>query len=354
MVRGNDFIGPTCRFRISVLFNLLILIAAVFVHPMPVAAQGRNYSVSGWVTEGGGSNRITGVRVELHAMAGGIVGTAFTASNGNFEFDNIPPGNYNLVADSIGHEPVTQQVNVQDGAVFGVEVEIHASAEAAKDPHAASKVSVRELAIPQKAQAAMAKGMGLLYKKSDYQGSITQFQKAISEYPDYYEAYAHLGVAYQRFGDSSASEVALRKSVELSQDQYLDGLCFLAAFLSDRGRFTESEAIARKSIELDPNSWQANSALASALLGQNRNKEAEVNAAAAVKLQPDFPELHLILANIHARLRNLPAVLDDLNAYLQLDPKGPFADHARSQKDEIQRALASAQMSSPTLGASGR
>lgn len=354
MVRGNDFMRPTCRSRMSVLFNLLVLITAVFIYTVIAAAQARNYSVSGWVTEDGGSNRITGARVELHAMAGGIVGTAFTASNGNFEFDNIPPGNYNLVTDSVGHDPVTQQVNVQDGAVFGVEVEIHASAEAAKDPHAPSKVSVRELAIPPKAQAAMAKGMSLLYKKSDYQGSITQFQKAISEYPDYYEAYAHMGVAYQRFGDSSASEMALRKSVELSQDQYMDGLCFLAAFLSDRGRFEDGEAVARKSMELDPNSWQANSALASALLGQNRNKEAEVNAAAAVKLQPSLPELHLILANIHARLRNFTAVLDDLNAYLQLDPKGPFADQARSQKDEIQRALASAQISSATLAASGR
>ena len=56
----------------------------------------------------------------------------------------------------------------------------------------------------------MQKGMMLLYA-NDYRGSITQFQRAIKEYPGYYEAYAEMGVADMY---SSAMQPAPRKRCE--------------------------------------------------------------------------------------------------------------------------------------------
>jgi hypothetical protein len=41
---------------------------------------------------------------------------------------------------------------------------------------------VRELSVPRKAHDLMQKGLILLYEKSDYQGSIAQFQRAIKQY----------------------------------------------------------------------------------------------------------------------------------------------------------------------------
>ena len=38
----------------------------------------------------------------------------------------------------------------------------------------------------------MTKGVGLLYQKGDYPGSVKQFQRAIAAYPDFYEAYAQM------------------------------------------------------------------------------------------------------------------------------------------------------------------
>ena len=59
-------------------------------------------------------------------------------------------------------------------------------------------VSKRELSIPHKAHDAMEKGLALLYDKSDYQGSVKQFERATQEYPDYYEAYTEMATAQMR------------------------------------------------------------------------------------------------------------------------------------------------------------
>ena len=115
------------------------------------------------------------------------MGTTFTRSNGEFEFDNVSEGSYNLTVELSGYETVTQQMQVMMGPVFGVDVEVRkteAADEAAKGP---SKISVRELSIPHKAHDAMQKGLELLYVKSDYKGSLKQFERAIQEYPGYYE-----------------------------------------------------------------------------------------------------------------------------------------------------------------------
>jgi hypothetical protein len=71
------------------------------------------------------------------------------------------------------------------------------------------------------------------------------------------------------------------------------------------------------------------SELARALLGLNRPTEAEAGARAAIELRPDN-------ANIHIELQSELALLDDLNSYLKLAPKGPFADQARKRRDEVQ------------------
>ena len=189
----------------------------------------------------------------------------------------------------------------------------------------------------------MQKGLAKLNGKPDYQGSIKDFERAIQEYPDYHEAYAQMGVAYLHLGNNTNSEQALRKSLELSKNQDVDALIWLATLLSNGDKYAEAEPLARKAVDLNPNSWQANSELARALLGLNRFEEAEKNAQAAVKLRPDNPLLYLIEANIHEQLQDGPALLDDLNNYLKLAPNGPFAGQVRQQKEQVQQELGNAQ-----------
>ena len=289
-------------------------------------------------------NRIEGVRVDLLATTGGVVGTTFTRGNGEFTFDNVAQGSYSLAAYYAGYVNSSEQVEVTFGSVLGLDVELRRAPDSqdnkGNNTGGSSKVSVRELSIPRKAREPMQNGLMLLYEKSDYKASLKQFERAIQAYPDYYEAYAAMGMAYIRLGDAANAEMFLLKSIEVSHEKYVDALWLLAEFYSNDKRFADAQPLARKAVDLDPNSWQANSELARALVGLDQSEDAEESAEKAVKLAPDNPQLRLILANVHMNEDDYPALLDDLNTYLKLAPTGQFAEQARKQRDEVQQRLA--------------
>ena len=339
------------------------LFLAVFLFCPPLAAQrrpnptpfpdadvglspsrARSFTITGTVSDSESYARMAGVRVDLQAISGGILATSFTSSNGSFEFTNVRAGSYQLIFEQVGYGDSREQLELE-GPVFGINVALRKLN--GGNPGGPPTVSVRELSIPQKARDAMSKGMSLLYQKSDYPESVKQFQRAIQAYPDYYEAYAQMGMAYMRMKDAAQSEKALRKSLDLSQERYPEALDLLAALFSSAGRFADAELLARKAVELDPNSnsWHAQSEMAQALVGLRRADEAEKYAQAAVKLHPDNPMLTLLLADIHIQLRNDPALLDDLNSYLKLAPNGPYAAQVREQRDRVQQRLQNSQAS---------
>jgi len=269
---------------------------------------------------------------------------AFTGGSGGFQLNNISDGDYTLVADKAGYQIVSVQVEINDASVYGIQVDLPRPPDASTPVNnGPDTVSLRELSIPRRAHDDMEKGMALLYGKSDYQGSLTLLEEATQEYPDYYEAYTQIGVAYMKLADAGNSEKAFRKSIEVSQERYPGAYIGLAALFLNGRRFADAESLARKAAEIDSNSWQAKSELARALLGLQRSSEAETCAVAAVALKPDNEALYLILANVHIQLQNERALLDDLNHYLKLAPTGPFAEQARLQRDQVQQALAASQ-----------
>jgi hypothetical protein len=299
-------------------------------------SRARSFTINGSVSDADTHLRLDGVRVDLQAISGGTLASAFTSSNGSFEFVNVRIGTYQVIFEQVGYEELRQDLEVE-GPVFAMNVALRKLN--GGDPGGPPIISVRELSMPQKARDAMNKGMNLLYQKSDYPGSIKQFQRAIQSYPNYYEAYAHMGVAYMKMKDTASSEQALRKSVELSQGRYSDALFLLATLLSSTKRFADAEPLARRAVEVDPNSWHAQSELAQALIRLDRADEAEPYAQAAVKLQPENPILRLLLADIHIELGNDQALLDDLNTYLKLAPNGTFAPQVRQHRDQVQQRM---------------
>jgi tetratricopeptide (TPR) repeat protein len=303
-------------------------------------SRGRSFTVSGVVSDAESHQRIDGARVDLQGLSGGILATEFTSSSGSFEFTNVRMGSYQLIFEQVGYQDSRQQLEIE-GPVFGMSVALRRLISAGTP--GAPSVSVRELSMPQKARDAMTKGIALLYQKSDYPGSIKQFERAIQAYPNFYEAYAQIGIAYMRMKDPARSEQALRKSVDLSENRYPDALFLLAGVFSSERRFADAEPLARKAVEVDAYSWRAKSELAQALFGLKRPEEAEKYADEAVRLQPDNPLLHLLLADIHIALGNDPALLDDFNAYLRLAPNGNYAEKVRQHRDELQQRLQNSQ-----------
>jgi hypothetical protein len=141
-------------------------------------------------------------------------------------------------------------------------------------------VSVQQLRIPPKSQKAFEKGLEL-WAKNDPSGSLAHFERAVAQFPSYYDAYLHMGLAYMELGQAAEAERALHKSIDLSGDNYSDADFALSGLLTDQNRFVEAEKVARRGLALAPASWLGHFRLGQALLGMNRLEEAEQSAQKA-------------------------------------------------------------------------
>jgi len=329
-----------------VIYPLLTLI----LWALPAFAQVRQsrntFSIAGSVRDDSDERALESVRVDLKQATGILVNTTFTRGNGEFEFAGLANGEYFLEIDLKGYEPYRESVSLYNAPRRGFMVSLRRPM-TVETINSTGQVSAHQLAAPHKARDYYDKGLNLLYGKADFRGAIAQFERAIKEYPDYYEAYAQIGGAYINLGDATSAEPPLRKSIEMSSSQYSEAFLLLAGLCNNMNRYPEAEELARKGVALDASSWHGYYELARALTGLKQPAEAEKNAVQARSLKPDYAQLLLVLANIHIQERNYNALLQDLDGYLKLSPTGPEADQARKTREQLQAAMQKAQTPSP-------
>jgi hypothetical protein len=301
------------------------------------------FQINGIVRDGETNRAIGGVRVNLLNM-GTPQAFALTTTEGQFTFSGVRNGRYDIQINTDGFNLFDQGVTIDRGSAF-VMVELKKSEIAAPTAPGAS-VSVHQLGVPAKAQKEFEKACDLMSGKTDYQGAIDEFDRAIQDYPDYYEAYAMESAAYLALSDAAAAEKALRKSIDLSAGKDPVGLYLLAGLLNSTGRYLEAEGPARQCIALDASSWHGYFELARALLGLGDLEGAQESALEARSQAPDNPRIILLVANIHGALRDYAAYLQDLDSYLALNPPGPMAGEVRKTRDQVQQALAGEQPAS--------
>ena len=326
---------------------ILLFLATLGV--WPVRAQVRPnghavYSIDGSVRDDSDQHEMENVRVDLRQSGGVPINSTFTRDNGEFSFGGLPVGDYQIEINLKDYEPLRQSVTVFNSSLMGVTLFLKRSAKWAGSPGAANPIqgatiSAHQLSVPHKAYDEFEKGMALFYVKSDYRGAIEQFQRAIKDFPTYYEAYAEEGGAYYRLGEMAPAEEALRKSIDLSSKQYPDAIFSLATILNDSNRYTDAADMARRGMATDTSSWRGPFELARALTGLKQTEEAEKNAVRSRDLMPDNPAVYLMLANIHIQRRDLPALLRDLDEYLRLAPNGLEAERARRTREQVHAIL---------------
>jgi hypothetical protein len=199
-------------------------------------------------------------------------------------------------------------------------------------------VSVHELRIPEKARSAFNKGAQRLAAR-DFAGSIIEFQKAIAAYDEFYEAYYKIGIANLELQVNDSAEAAFRKSIELSEAKYAPSLFGLGLTLGNEKQYDDGESYIRAGLNLEPMSAPGHFALAWVLYSAQRVVEAETSAREAVLYNPNLANAHLLLAQIHRRQNNSAAMVEDLDAYLRIEPDSPRSRALRTTRDEAQQAL---------------
>ena len=202
-------------------------------------------------------------------------------------------------------------------------------------------VSVRDLKMAGKSHGAFDKGSRLL-AKGDAAASIDYLQQAIAEFPEHYKAYYDLGVAHFRLGHATEAEQAFQKAIDITGGSFAAPQFGLGALLCQRQDFLHAANILERAVDLEPGSAVGKYYLSWAQFGLNRLIEAEHSAEQALLRNSNLAEAYLLLARIHQRQQNAPAVEKDLQLYLNTEPNKDLARHftQRIQQEMAQSAAA--------------
>jgi Tfp pilus assembly protein PilF len=304
-------------------------------------APARGLYISGFVRDADTNELISAVTLELQRSSGESASPpVVSGTRGEFQFNGVSSGDYVVFSHAKGYESTALALSFVNVSLSNVTVIMHRSS-SGQPAAPGDTISAHELSIPERAREEFDKGVKqMTAAKPDYRRALSHFESAIKEFPDYYEAYAQVGVAQHHVGDKVAAEVALRKSAELSSGHYLDALLLLAEMLNDAGRFQEAESFARKCATQDESASGCDLELARSLAGLKHLSEAEAMASKASQLNPNNAATFLVLGNIHIKEHKYAAVVEDFDAYLKLKPAGPESDQVRAVEEQARRALA--------------
>jgi Flp pilus assembly protein TadD len=288
-----------------------------------------------------------GVLVIFELQGGGLAGQVETDTQGKFEFHPSAAGVYELRVNAFGFLPEAREVDLRGSPTALVTFTLKPDS-SRKEPvippggPAATIAAPLDPNAPDDARKDFEGGRNLLAGGKDVDRSIALFQKAITRYPQYSEAYLLMGVAYSTQKKWDDAEKALQKTLELNKNVG-GAYVALGSVENEKKEYSEAEKYLVKGVELAPNSADAQFELGRAYWGMQRWDVADQHISKAIQLRPENVSQHVMLGNVLLRERDAVGALKEFKQAVQLDPQGPFAAPSQQMVDKIEAALKQAE-----------
>jgi tetratricopeptide (TPR) repeat protein len=324
---------------LSFSLNLALIVWAPMTKAQAPNTETNDGTISGTVLLRTSNRPASQVAVKLKSHVAGIFRSVLTDLEGHFEVRSLPPSTYEVVVDEPGYEPAQTSARL-DGASSKLVLYLNSPAAAHAERNNYT-VSARDLGIPGKARNAYAKGLSSL-AKNDLAGSVEHFTKAAQVFPDYYEAFYHIGVVKTRQGLLDEALPAFQKAIDLSDGRFAWAVFGTGYLQYMEGKTEEAVVTIRRGLEIDGNSADGYLFLGMALLKLNRLDEAEKSAREALLRNPKLAQAYLVLSDAYGRRQEYLAQLQGLEAYLKLEPNGAESENARRAHETVQKILARA------------
>ena len=282
------------------------------------------------------------VKLELIRSPGSMVEALITDSSGRADFRHVTGGAYIVRATKDGYAPAQIEIGVRTNqASFPVRIQMRAEG---KPNEARGKVSVRELSIPGKAHEEFLKGVEFMNQKNDPKRSIEYFQKAIHDFPDYYEAYFLMGMAQVATDSSEDAIASLHKAIEL-KPSFLEPYYPLGVLLETKKDYDGAEGVLQSAFELDPKGWRWPFEMARCLASTRKWKEA-LDYGEKARALPDAPtKVHLLLADLYSNNGDPVKAVAELEEFEKLDPKSPYIPRVDQALPQLRERAAQASAS---------
>jgi tetratricopeptide (TPR) repeat protein len=207
--------------------------------------------------------------------------------------------------------------------------------------------------LPKDARRAYEKG---LQAKRDgkFAEARKYFETTVEIYPSFTNAWFQLGTVLQRENQKDAARKAYTQATTLDS-RFVAPYLSLASMAFQTGNWTEVLHLTDHILDLDPlnhtaargyvidldslNYGDAYFYNAVANYKLNKFEEAEKSGLKAehLDLQTNFPQLHLLLAEIFARKNNYTRAISEMQAYLELAPHAKNVDQVREQLAKLEK-----------------
>jgi tetratricopeptide (TPR) repeat protein len=313
----------------------LLVFASVLPSVCFAQRAGETLTISGNVYIEKADRPIRNAAVQLCDQRGSVLSEMITSDTGEFSFRGIPAASYMLKISAEGFETLEVTLELNFASDRGVPIYLKPVALKSPEPAAGTTISAHEMSMPRAASELFESGKKKMYVEKNPQGALADFQAAAAAGPGYYEAFYQMALANLTLHHAADAETDLRKSIELSGDKYADAEVGLGTVLLDRGQTAEAERALRRGLELNPDLWLGHYELGRALFGAKKDGDALKSAERARALSPTSPDIYRLLANIHLRAENYPALLVDIDAYVKLDPDSPAGKRAKELRGQI-------------------
>lgn len=261
--------------------------------------------------------------VELRDLRGIKIASALTDGTGNFEIDSgAAPGEYVFLV-STGYQIRYEQVLL---AQPGLELSLAMPAGTTSDAPATGRyvVSAKQLGVPAKARERLAAAQES-FRKLKIDEAEREIDGALRSDPDFAQAFAMRAFIRLAQKDANGAVEAARRAVSLDSDDP-ESFVALAMSYNSLREFQEAENAAWRALSLRPDSWQGRLELAKAWYGQSRFV---VALREMDELIQDFPDVHLVRANVLARLNREQEAAGEFGRFLQQAPEDPRSEQVR-------------------------
>lgn len=279
---------------------------------------------------------------------GGLVGQLFTDRNGRFNFTNLALTNYSITVRVGGYIEERQSVELLTAPTAYLQFRLKPD----KSNPAPVKPGVIDVSVPESAKREFDSATKALEKGKDgIDEAVRHLEKALTIYPKYSQAALMLGTAYMDLGQWEKAEQSLKKTLEINP-QAANALFALGELYRQQKRTDDAEKVVVQGLDVEPRSYQGHLNLARIYWDTSSQIKDETQARPvlekayeevkkSLELNPEFAPAHVVKGNLLLRVHRAQDAQHEFEEYLRLEPKGPFAEQARTTVERIKKALAS-------------
>ncbi len=313
---------------------LVILAAAIWAQQRPSRPAPTVVEIQGQVRYSDKGAPAEKVLVRLEGFGSGLLGQTLTDNMGKFRFSGLGQAQYVITVRAPGYVESRQAVDLQTMTTAYLQFQLVPE----KSEVIPASPALLDARIPPEAQKEYEQGRAALLEGKKLESSIAHLEKAVSLYPDFFEAQLLLGTAYMDARQWERAERALRRTLEINLKAASAHIA-LGEVYRRQEKYQEAEQALQEGLRLDPRSAQGHFTLGQVYFAKGDLAKAGPAVGQALRLKPDFALAYLLAGNILLRARQAENALQMFEEYLRLEPKGAFAAETRTLVERIKQAL---------------